>query len=313
MSDGVHDDFDVRLLASLDAILQERSVSRAAVRLQLSQPSLSRALARLREHFDDQLLVRRGNSWELTPFAQTLTATTTTALAAVERVFRKDVEFDPELLEREFSIFGSDYTHATVGRAATDRAAVLAPRASFRFMNNAANRPPETLHLLESNDATMLPTGALMGARSVEVLRDRWVWLAATTNGVVGDELTIDDLRRLPLVLTHQTRRDPSPAVLQLRAAGVEPRIACIVDGFLTVPMFIWGTDRLALVPGHLAGMLVQNGGLRILECPYESTGLTASLYWHARFDEDAAHVWMRTMLAEVGRRQFSVETAGRP
>jgi hypothetical protein len=78
---------DLNLLISLDALLTERSVTRAAERLHLSQPALSASLSRLRTHFGDPILARRGNTYELTPFAVRLTEHTTTALDAARRVF----------------------------------------------------------------------------------------------------------------------------------------------------------------------------------------------------------------------------------
>ena len=78
---------DLNLLVSLDALLTERSVTRAAERLHLSQPALSASLARLRTHFNDPILARRGNTYELTPFALRLAEHTTTALDAARRVF----------------------------------------------------------------------------------------------------------------------------------------------------------------------------------------------------------------------------------
>src|SRR5215472_796790 len=106
---------DLNLLVSLDALLAERSVSRAAERLGLSQPSLSASLARLRRHFRDDLLTRVGNHYELTPLAAQLGEQTTSALAAVARVFASEPDFDPATSEREFTVLISDYAIAVLG------------------------------------------------------------------------------------------------------------------------------------------------------------------------------------------------------
>ena len=106
---------DLNLLVSLDALLAERSVSRAAERLSLSQPSLSASLARLRRHFRDDLLVRVGNRYELTPLAAQLAEQTASALAAVARVFASEPDFDPATAEREFTVLISDYAITVLG------------------------------------------------------------------------------------------------------------------------------------------------------------------------------------------------------
>ena len=100
---------DLNLLVSLDALLQERSVTRAATRMGLSQPALSASLARLRRHFGDELLTRVGNEYRLTPLAVQLKELSRLALSGVERVFDAQTEFDPASSRREFSLLVSDY------------------------------------------------------------------------------------------------------------------------------------------------------------------------------------------------------------
>ena len=107
---------DLNLLVSLDALLQERSVTRAAARMGLSQPALSASLARLRRHFGDELLSRAGNEYRLTPLAVQLRDLARLALTGVERVFTAQTEFDPASSTREFSLLVSDYVVAVLGR-----------------------------------------------------------------------------------------------------------------------------------------------------------------------------------------------------
>lgn len=128
---------DLNLLVSLDALIQERSVTKAAQRLGLSQPALSASLARLRIHFDDQLLARRGNTYELTPLASRLAEHVPTALDAVRKVFASEASFDPSQTTREFTVFGSDYSFATLGRTVTMLASQRAPHVRFRFRQHA--------------------------------------------------------------------------------------------------------------------------------------------------------------------------------
>src|SRR6476469_443535 len=100
---------DLNLLIALDTLLRERSVTQAAAQLGLSQPALSASLARLRRYFDDELLTRVGNKYELTPLATVLLDRTGAALAATAEVFAAPVHFDPATSEREFELYVSDY------------------------------------------------------------------------------------------------------------------------------------------------------------------------------------------------------------
>src|SRR4051794_28926516 len=106
---------DLNLLVSLDALLQERSVTRAAAQLGLSQPALSASLARLRRHFGDDLLFRVGNEYRLTPLALQLKELTRIALSGVERVFSAQPDFHPASSTREFSLLVSDYVVVVLG------------------------------------------------------------------------------------------------------------------------------------------------------------------------------------------------------
>ena len=106
---------DLNLLVSLDALLQQRSVTRAAAQMGLSQPALSASLARLRRHFGDELLTRVGNEYRLTPLAVQLRDLSRLALTGVERVFTAQPDFDPASSTREFSLLVSDYGVAVLG------------------------------------------------------------------------------------------------------------------------------------------------------------------------------------------------------
>jgi LysR family nod box-dependent transcriptional activator len=150
---------DLNLLVALDALLTERSVTRAAERLHLSQPALSASLARLRTHFNDPILARRGNSYELTPLALRLTEHTTTALDAARRVFESQAIWTPHDSTREFSIYGSDYGFATIGKAVSQIAADEAPGVRFRFMLHNPSIVEEAATRLRSVDGMVIPHG----------------------------------------------------------------------------------------------------------------------------------------------------------
>jgi DNA-binding transcriptional LysR family regulator len=292
---------DLNLLIPLDALLRERSVTRAAASLGLSQPALSASLARLRRHFGDELLTRVGNSYELTPLAVALRRRVGVALTGAERVFASEPGFDPSTSRRDFTLLGSDYPMVVLGASVARILAERAPGVRLRFQH----QPPAVIEsageALREVDGLVFPHGFLSDTPHQDLYGDTWVCLVATDNHRVGDALTMDDLATLPWVLTYNSSTAFTPADRQLQILGVQPNVQVVVESFVALPYFIAGTDRIGLVQGHLAGHLVRNGDVRALPCPYDVVPLTEALWWHPMHDRDPEHMWLRSVLVEAG------------
>lgn len=293
---------DLNLLVSLDALLTERSVTRAAERLHLSQPALSASLARLRTHFNDPILARRGNTYELTPFALRLAEHTTTALDAARRVFESQATWEPSESAREFLIYGSDYGFTTIGRVVSELAAERAPGVRFRFalhnpliVEDAANR-------LRAADAMVIPHGILTELPFADLWHDRWVGIVAEENAAVGDALTMENISTLPWAMHYQSRSAFTSAERQVQQVGVEPRVEVVVESFMSLPLFVAGTSRIGLVQAALAPIVQRIGGLRVVGLPFDATPLTNALWWHPVHGRDPEHAWMRALFVEAGR-----------
>jgi LysR family nod box-dependent transcriptional activator len=294
---------DLNLLVALDALLTERSVTRAAERLHLSQPALSASLARLRTHFNDPILARRGNTYELTPLAIRLTEHTTTALEAARRVFESQATWNPLDSTREFSVYGSDYGFATIGTAVSRLAVERAPGVRFRFMLHNPAIVDDVAIRLRAVDGMMIPHGYLTDLPYVDLWRDGWVIIASESNEAIGDELTMELLGRLPWVFTYQSRTAFTSAARQLQQLGVEPRVEVVVESFLALPHFISGTNRLGLLQAGLAPLAAQQvAGIRILPAPFDATPVVNALWWHPVHNRDPEHAWMRSLFTEAAR-----------
>jgi len=131
---------DLNLMVALDALLTERNVTRSAELLGLTQPALSASLAKLRRHFDDPLLVRRGNSYELTPKATFLRYEVRVALEAAGKVFDRKTPFDPTHIDREFVVLMSDYVMACLGPHLLDELTRDAPTVRLRCRSSTSAR-----------------------------------------------------------------------------------------------------------------------------------------------------------------------------
>lgn len=294
---------DLNLLVALDALLTERSVTRAAENLHLSQPALSASLARLRAHFDDQILARRGNTYELTPFAVRLTDHTSTALEAARRVFESQASWSPAESTREFSIYGSDYGFVTVGTVVSQLAAEQAPGMRFRYMLHNPGIVEEAANRLRSADAMVIPHGPVSELPHLDLWQDDWLAVVAEDNAEVGEALTMQNLADMPWVLTFQSRSAFTSAARQIQQLGVEPRIEVVLESFLSVGHFVSGTRRVGLVQSALAPHLLRIGGIRVVPLPFAATPIVSALWWHPSHTRDPEHEWMRGLFAEAGRR----------
>ncbi|MEV5069975.1 LysR family transcriptional regulator [Microbacterium sp. LMI12-1-1.1] len=293
---------DLNLLVSLDALLTERSVTRAAERLHLSQPALSASLARLRTHFNDPILARRGNTYELTPFALRLAEHTTTALDAARRVFESQATWEPSESAREFLIYGSDYGFTTIGRVVSELAADRAPGVRFRFALHTPLIVEDASNRLRAADAMVIPHGFLTELPFADLWHDRWVGIVAEDNAAVGDALTMENISTLPWAMHYQSRTAFTSAERQVQQLGVEPRVEVVVESFMSLPLFVAGTSRIGLVQAALAPIVQRAGGLRIVGLPFDATPLTNALWWHPVHGRDPEHAWMRALFVEAGR-----------
>ncbi|MCO5995580.1 LysR family transcriptional regulator [Actinoallomurus rhizosphaericola] len=290
---------DLNLVIALRALLEERNVTRAGQRVGLSQPAMSAALARLRRHFDDDLLARVGGRYELTALGMALRDRTGTACDLLERVFSSRAGFDPAREEHEFTLIASDYAIAVFGAELTRVVHAEAPGVRLHFRKPTADIVEHTGAVLSTSDGLLMPHGVIGGFPAVELFTDRWVFVVAEDNPEVGERLSAEDLSRLPWV-TYQRTYD-APAVRQLSMLGVEPRVEVSADSFMALPFLIAGTRRIALIQGLLADRLRATAPIRVLAPPYEAVPLREALWWHPVHTHDAAHLWLREAVARVG------------
>ncbi|WP_410659622.1 LysR family transcriptional regulator [Amycolatopsis sp. lyj-112] len=289
---------DLNLLVTLDALLDQRSVSRAAEQVGLSQPAVSAQLARLRRHFGDDLLARFGNQYRLTPLAIQLRGRVRTAITGVERVFAAEPDFDPALSEREFSLVMSDYGVAVVGADLAAALAREAPNTRLRFIANTPNLVDNAAQTLTGVDLLVMPHGFVDGLPHSDLYRDDWVCLVSADNTDIG-ELTVDQLRVMPWVVSYHGPTASTPAARQMRMLGIEPHVQVVTENFLTVPGLVAGTGRVALMQRRLVDR-VPPGLVRALPCPFEVSPLVEAAWWHPMYEHDPEHVYLRDLLVPI-------------
>lgn len=298
---------DLNLLVILRELLRERNVTRAAERVALTQPAASAALGRLRRHFDDELLIRAKGGYVLSPVAAQLAEHVELACAEAERVFAAEDEFDPATTTREFTVVMADYTVAMLAQPLSRLLEAVAPQAKLhlRIARQALTlEAPDEIRRVDGIVAPPMSSLMLPYVRTLELFRDRWVCIVSEySREFDGPELTLEDLARLNWVAAYLP--DPghpvtAPLPQQLALLGIHPRVAVRVDSYLSVPYLVAGTDRVALVQARLAERLADQLGLRMLECPRETTEIVERLWWCEDHDGDPAHAWLRRTLLHV-------------
>jgi len=303
---------DLNLLVALRELMRERSVTRAAQRLGVTQPAASAALSRLRRHFGDELLVREHGEYVLTSLGAQLAEQVESVCAAAERLFAASSSFDPATSEREFTLVMADYTILVMGEALSHAVARVAPRARLHIRLVRESLTAEFADGIRFVDGMVAPPThgfALPDTGSAELFVDRWVCVLDADNPVLdgGSSLRLRDLAGLPWVAPYYQAGVPGttavPVMRQFALLGLQPRIAVRVESYLAVPYFVAGTDRVALMQERLATRLAAVSNLRVVECPGDAEPIVEALWWHRQHEDDAAHAWLRRLIVSTGRQ----------
>lgn len=304
---------DLNLLPALNALLQERNVTRAAQRLCVTQPAMSASLGKLRRHFNDALLERQGLRYVLSPLALALSSQVDDAMHALQATFDTEPYFDAARSEREFRIMASDYVQVVLGNRLIGMVEKQAPQVRLRFENVGAHTVDNLDSRMRAVDVTLLPTGFVDGYPHIELFRDSWVLATWSGNEQVGvDELSADILHRCPRISTFDSAPTFTYADRQLDILGFA-RSATVVDGFLATPFLLTGTSRVALLPRRLAERFKDAASLHILSVQLDMPPLIESMWWHGIHDADPGHRWLRGVLQAAAADRHYGDTAAEP
>ncbi|MDR7303015.1 LysR substrate-binding domain-containing protein [Haloactinomyces albus] len=291
------DTVDLNLLRALRALLEERTVTGAAERMGVSQPSMSASLARLRRHFDDDLLVRSGRQHRLTPLARRLQQRTQTAVRAADRVFESQPDFDPAGSKRQFHIIASDYDTSMIARRLTGLLAKEAPRTRLAITTVTTRHVEGCPETLLDCDLLMLPHGMITDAAHQDLFRDEWQCIVAADNPVLDDRVTVEQLESFPWVAAYETATSWTTVARALRTLGIDLHVQVTMQSFLAIPEMVAGTDRIAVLPRRLVERFPADAGVRALPCPVDAGPLVEAMWWHPFYDDDPEHEFLRDVV----------------
>jgi DNA-binding transcriptional LysR family regulator len=292
---------DLNLLIALDVLLSERNVSRAAEQLHMTQSAMSNALARLRDYFGDELLVRVGRGLELTPRAELLREPVRDILVRVESSVIARPEFDPAASDRTFRIYVSDYSLTTLVPAFLK---LVAPRPySVRFeFAPQTNQPLRTLERGEA-DLLIIPEEFAASGHPCEVIyEETFACIADASHPRIGERLTRAAFQRERHAVMQPAGTATSFETEAMRRLGITRDIDVVTFSFASLPDLVAGTERLATVHARIASRAAQYLPLRILELPFKIPAMRQSLQWHAYRSGDPAIVWLRQTMRSAAR-----------
>jgi DNA-binding transcriptional LysR family regulator len=294
---------DLNLLVALDVLLKERSVTRAAETLNLSPSAVSNSLTRLRQYFDDELLVQIGRKMEMTPRAESLQDAVRDVLLRIDSTIAAPPAFEPQASDRMFRIFSSDYTQMVLGPAMLALAAQQRSTVRFEFAPQV-NQPARYLERGEA-DLLIIPTGFVSPDHPSEVLyKENFVCMVWR-----GGALAQGDLSFERYVAAEHVVMQPGGGRVDafegwfLKRYGISRRVAVLTYSFITLPALLVGTDRVATVHERVARRLVGAWPLEIRPTPIKFDPMEQAMQWHKFRTNDPGLSWVRGLLAEAAHR----------
>ncbi|RVU21675.1 LysR family transcriptional regulator [Methylobacterium oryzihabitans] len=291
---------DLNLLVALDALLTERSVTRAAARIGIGQSAMSSSLGRLRGLFDDELLTRSPEGMRPTPRAMALAGPVRAALRQVQALVRRDDAFDPATVERVFTLAMPDSIEVLLGPRLLAFLRETAP--GVRLLLRSVDRD----RILPDLDADRVDLGLGLfpdgQAHHKRRLLYREHYLCMFNAALVGLEppISLDDYLRFPHVLTSLKETAHGVVDDALALIGRRRTLAVTTPRFLAVPFLVRSAPVLTTMHARLATSFAAALGLAVSPAPVALDEVAISMLWHASYDDDPAHRWLRRTLVRL-------------
>ncbi|MBN9928636.1 LysR family transcriptional regulator [Pantoea agglomerans] len=294
--------YDLNLLPVLLVMMEERNVTRAAERLGITQPALSNALNRLRETLNDPLFIRERYGMRPTPKAEQLAQVVGAALSSIDKVILGQQDFDPLNATRLFTLAPNSYVEFIMMPAIVARLRNCAPGIRLR-LTPFGNDVTETGVISGNTDMVL--------GRIVEppdnlvvqhLMNEGLACVIRADHPLVGEKLSAEQYEQLKHVNVLPPGRMRAGLYQALEQRGLRRQVAVSVTHFLAVPEMIAVTDYCATLPRLICQHLSRDQRLRIVPAPVDLGTFPVEMGWHARYRDDPAHRWFRTLITETAQ-----------
>ncbi|MBG7621122.1 LysR family transcriptional regulator [Herbaspirillum sp. AP02] len=294
--------YDLNLLPVFVALMEERSVTRAASRLGMTQAALSNALARLRLTLQDPLFIRERYGMRPTPKAELLAPALVASLAAMDAVVLGQQAFEPARADHQITIAPNSYVEFVLVPQLVARLSVLAPGVRLRTL-------PFGTDLAEtgvSSGDTAMVLGRINDAPDNLVVQhigeDGLACVVRADHPVIGKRIGKRQYERMKHVNVLPPGRLRTGLFQALERRGLQREVAVSVTHFASIPEIVAATDYCATLPMLICKRLVHDPRLKVLPAPVDLGTFPLHMAWHVRYRDDPAHIWLRKLVAEVAQ-----------
>jgi DNA-binding transcriptional LysR family regulator len=291
---------DLNLLELFDTVYRVRNLTAAGAWLGLSQPAVSRGLARLRETYGDALFVRQQRGVAPTPFADQLAAPVSAALNALRSTLESPA-FDPAVQSRTFRLAMSDVGERIFLPRLLNHLSLAAPNVRIDVLSPTQEQLQEGLASGRIDMAAGFFGELSKQVRQQRLFSERFVYVARQDHPAIEDRLRREQLRELPHVIGGPEGMRHAAAVEKVLAGPrIRARVVLRVHSLLCIGPAVAENDSIGLIPGNLAAVVATNVPLRLLEPPMQVPGFDVTMVWHDRFHREPANEWLRGVFVQL-------------
>lgn len=289
---------DLNLLVVLDALLRERSVTRAAKALGLTQSAMSHSLARLRQFFDDPLFVKTHRGVAPTAKAESLAPAILAVMETVRDQILAEARFDPSRLKRAFTFCLSDMGELVFLPRIVENLKTMAPACRVHTLQVAPTQLASVLGSGEGDLALGSVLNATEGLYEETLFDHTFVCIVSVRHPTAGDALTLAEYQAMPHIAVTLTGDPRTPYDAAVEASGIKRDIRILTPHFLIIPLLLdQHPEFVATVPRELGTVFARHGIVRMIEPPMGLPTFALKQYWHPRFHHDRASRWLREMM----------------
>ncbi|MCW8355727.1 LysR family transcriptional regulator [Marinomonas pontica] len=300
MSEVKLSDVDLNLLYVLQVLIEELNVTKAATRLNVSQPAVSRSLSRLRDMFDDPLFIRTSHGLSATSKTENLAPLLADMLKGLEHLIQPS-EFDPITSKRRFVLSTTDFGTLTVLPKILDLFRQQAPNAILDVKSWNEDSVSELDQTNIDIAVAVLSKEPPSSIRAMRLKSDRLVCLARKNHPNIVQELTLDGYLKASHIQVVLGRREYFAVDRELDKMGYKRHVAVHLPNFVPAARVVMDSDLLLTVPRLFAEDMIETvTGMELYELPFTTREFDYSMMWHERFQRDAAHVWFRGLLRQA-------------
>ncbi|BFM49095.1 LysR family transcriptional regulator [Marinomonas sp. THO17] len=291
---------DLNLLVALDILLEQKSITRTAEKLNMSPSAVSNSLSRLREYFEDDLLTQIGRKMVITPLGENLQSQVRNALYNIESTILLQPNFEPDKTERIFSIICSDYTLTVLVPHILEIVSQQKSTARFQFLPQVEN-PNEQLEKGKA-DLLIIPTDFVSKEHPSKVIYDeKFVCVVWSESELADGKMTMERYANAGHVVMRPAPKRPNYfEKVFSNKFDLKRRIVATTFSFAILPSLVIGSDNITTVHSKLAYKMAKVWPLKILELPFELPRMQQCLQWHQYRNNDEGLIWLRGVIEEA-------------